>query len=458
MGNRQSTYETGSGGTHNRGPQSRALPFCSEVNAGVFEAPHLDISTDVWIVAGDELAIGLNANDGQDIPMCFEYLPGLILKYNAERGAWIDTAPQVANSSDINPSVTPSRVNVGMEFSFARKLIDLHLSECVGIITLTAPRSTLALDWNEKAGKLNLMLLQIVNDAMKALPRGRLRGMIWLHGASFMYQPLEAYGTNAINDAKSIYSTSNLRIETNGSLQAAKEKTREGEENLIVASLGSNVREVISSLPQAETHENKDENTDPHNSEKQSEKQFQNLKLLQHSNKDCDLVSENSEQTSQYQSHLENFFNAIRYQLSSHHPMLPIILGVVPLSSSVVKSLVYPSSLSTVLKPQPKKESESSRISLLRQSQLNLSLPGVIHHDMNGFETFTEATATCKSSGNQVTHLTKNGQAAFGATAALAYFAYVRSLSKIGRASIGTEVSTMNLLSTSSINEENLNA
>ena len=53
---------------------------------------------------------------------------------------------------------------------------------------------------------------------------------------------------------------------------------------------------------------------------------------------------------------------------------------------------------------------------LIRTQQLALSLPDLLKLDMAGYEFFYE--------GNQLVHLTKEGQCAMGAAMGYAYFAY----------------------------------
>lgn len=55
-------------------------------------------------------------------------------------------------------------------------------------------------------------------------------------------------------------------------------------------------------------------------------------------------------------------------------------------------------------------------IGLIRSQQLSLSLPDLLKLDMAGYEFFYE--------GNQLVHLTKEGQCAMGAAMAYTYYAY----------------------------------
>uniref|UniRef100_A0A7R9YW63 Sialate O-acetylesterase domain-containing protein n=1 Tax=Chlamydomonas euryale TaxID=1486919 RepID=A0A7R9YW63_9CHLO len=157
-----------------------------------------DAGMDVWIVAGDELAVGLNAADGQAVPPAAGPLPpwesharlaSRIAVFSAADNAWVTAyenvhalaaPPPRLRAKVLGPPADPGAVGPGM--AFARALLSSGVSRYVGLVPVGVIGSSMD-DWMTGRPAHEQMVAQTRAAIEPArTPGARLRGILWLQG------------------------------------------------------------------------------------------------------------------------------------------------------------------------------------------------------------------------------------------------------------------------------------
>jgi hypothetical protein len=137
---------------------------------------------DVWIVAGDQSAVGANAGDGQAPPHAASPWPGRIWMFMGD-GQWTDAAANIHAASGIHGFSDTGAVGPGI--AFARTLLLTDTSHKVGLVPVGMSGSDMTA-WDPNGGAAyHFMIRQVVAAVDRRLvPGAHLRGILWLQGTA----------------------------------------------------------------------------------------------------------------------------------------------------------------------------------------------------------------------------------------------------------------------------------